>query len=780
MSYVGQPLKRFEDPRLITGQGSFVDDMKLPGMLHACVLRSPHAHARIRSIDVSAARDLPGVAAVLTGDDVQGIIKDLPTRRMSGELQVDELNAPVQPVLAMGKVNYAGQPVAIVAAEDRYLAQDAMELILVDYEPLTPIVDALEAAAEGSVPIHEDLGSNIVLRIHHDRQGKDLDVAFDEADRVVRQQYFVQRLAPVPLETRGLIADYQPRQDLLTVWASTQRAHGLKSALAFLLDRAEDGIRVVAPDVGGSFGEKGGTFAEYPLVAYLSLTLGRPVKWVADRQENMLGFHGRGHNVDIEAAVKNDGTITGIRLKIVSDSGAYFVNSTPSPPYRASHRIIGPYLTPNARVDVLGVVTNKPPTGAYRGAGGPESAFCMERTVDLIARELDLDPAEVRRRNLIPPDAFPYLTPTGLTYDSGNYEVVLDRALEMADYQGWREKARQSRNSGGPLIGVGLATVIKMSGGSGESRTEEALIKIDPSGQTTAFTGISPHGQGSETSFAQIVADEIGVHPSDVRVLHGDTATIPEGGGTGSTRGTVVGGPAMYLAAQGANQKLSEIAAHLMDCSPDDVTFLGGRVTNRRNPGQELNFAQVASASYNEELLPPEMEAGLEFKGSFTLGAPYQSPHAFGTHVVVVEVDPENGAVKTLKYVAVHDCGRIINPMLVEGQVHGAIAQGIGQALLESMVYSPEGQPLSASLMDYALPRALDIPNLETDTFETPSPLNPLGIKGVGELPTVAAPVAVANAVMDALWAKGVRHIDTPLTPEKIRNALQEQESIKR
>ncbi len=773
MGYTGQPIRRFEDARLVSGQGSYVDDIKIPGMLHAAFLRSPHAHARIRSVDATAAQEMPGVEVVLTGEDISGIVPDLPTRSMSGEWEVDEFNAPEHPALAVGKVSYVGQTVAVLVAQDPGRARDALELIQVDYEPLPVVLDPWEAASPDSIPIHEELGTNVALRIHHDRQGEDLDKAFSQADRIVEQRYDVQRLAPVPMETRGLVAHYQPEDDFLTIWASTQGAHRVQKQISRLLDFPEAKIRVIAPDVGGGFGEKGGVFPEDLAVSYLAMKLGKPIKWVADRQENMLGFHGRGHSVNVEAAVQNDGTILGIRLQIVGDGGAYFGNSTPGPPYRASHRIIGPYKTPTARIEVLGVVTNKPPTGAYRGAGGPESAFCMERTVDLVAQELGLDPVEVRRKNFISPDDFPYLTPTGLTYDSGDYDTVFDRTLEMADYSGWREKARESKNGNGPLIGVGVATVIKMSGGSGESRNEEAWLKIEPDGRITALTGISPHGQGSATAFAQVVADQLGVTPADVQVLHGDTAVVPSGGGTGATRATVVGGSALYLVAEKAHHKLVSIAAHQLGCAEVDVVLEEGQAFSSHDPGRTVAFRELAAAAYSEEQLPPGVTAGLDFSGSFTLGQPYQSPHSFSTHVVAVQVSRENGVVEILSYTAIHDCGRILNPMLVEGQVHGGIAQGIGQALWEGMAYSPDGQPLTASLMDYAMPSAKGLPDLNLDTHETPSPMNPLGIKGIGELPTVAAPAAVANAVMDALSGFGVRHIDTPLTPEKVWNAMQ-------
>ena len=599
-----------------------------------------------------------------------------------------------------------------------------------------------------------------------------MDTAFAQADRIIRQRYEVQRLAPVPLETRGLVAHYQPQEDLLTIWASTQGPHRVRRQLARLLNRPESQIRVIAPDVGGGFGEKGGVFPEDVAIAYLAVTLGQPIKWVADRQENMLGFHGRGHIVDVEAAVTQDGLMLGIRLRIVADAGAYFGNSTPGPPYRASHRIIGPYKTPAARIEVLGVITNKPPTGAYRGAGGPEAAFCMERTVDLIAQDLGLDPAEVRRKNFIAPDAFPYETPTGLTYDSGNYEVALDRALQLADYQSWRDQAARRQDPREPLIGVGLATVIKMSGGSGDSRVEEAWLTIEPSGSIVARTGVSPHGQGSETAFAQIVADALGVTPDRVCVLHGDTAIVPSGGGTGSTRGTVVGGSALYVVAQQARQYLVQQASSMLSCASEEIVLQDGRIFDRRQPAQAITVADLVAAVGHETPGLPGSATGLQFTGRFVLGTPYQNPHAFSAHVAVVEVDRATGEVNIVRYVAVHDCGHIINPLLVQGQVHGGIVQGIGQALWEGMVYSPDGQPLTGSLLDYALPVAAGLPEMVTDTIETPSPMNPLGIKGVGELPTVAAPAAVANAVLDALSSFGVRHIDTPLTSEKIWHAM--------
>jgi len=708
--------------------------------------------------------------ALLTAADIEGAISDPPARR---EQEGHDNRAPEHPVLAKDKVCYVGQAVAVVVAVDLRQAREALELVQVDYEALPAIIDPLEAAGEDAPVIHQEMDTNVAMRVNH--TGGDLDEAFAQADHVVRQQYQVQRLAPAPMETRGLVADYQPREDLLTVWDSTQHPHSVKDRLARLLNRPEGTLRVIAPDVGGGFGEKGSFFPEEVAVPYLSMLLERPVKWVEDREENMLAFHGRGHSVDMEVAVKSDGAILGMRVSIVSDLGAYFMAGTTTVPLLTSYRLVGPYRTPAATVELLGVLTNKPRTGPYRGAGGPEAAFCMERTIDLIARDLDLDPAEVRARNFITPESFPYDTPTGLTYDSGNYAQALDRALELSDYHSWREQTRpqtrQERGHGEPLIGVGLATVVKGTGGRGAILTDHARVIVEPSGRVTVHTGVSPHGQGTATTFSQLVADELGVTPSDVQVLYGDTDALPSGGGTSASRGLVAGGSAMFYPLQEARQKLNLIAAHLLHCPAEDVALQEGRVFNRNHPGQDMPFSQVAAAAYSEELLPPGVIPGVDITGSHTVPL---SPYSFGAHVAVVEVSPDTGAVKILRYVAVHDAGRIINPMLAEGQVQGAVAQGIGQALLEGMTYSAEGQPLTATLMDYALPHAQGMPEMTLDTVETPSPLNPLGSKGIGELPTVAAPVAVANAVMDALSGAGIRHIDTPLTPEKIWNALQE------
>jgi carbon-monoxide dehydrogenase large subunit len=709
---------------------------------------------------------LPGVVAVFTAADIQDLAVEIPTRTNTG---ADEFNPPRHPILASDKVCYVGQAVAVVIAEDPYSAADALEQILVDYETLPAVIDPDQATEEAAIVVHSDLGSNVSLRTLN--AGGDLNAAFSQAKHVVRQTYQVQRLAPAPMEPRGLVADYKPEDDLLTVWDSTQHPHEVREHLVHLLGRTESGIRVVAPDVGGGFGEKGCLFPEEVLVPYLAIVLGRPIKWMESRQENMTAFHGRGHSVEVEAAVKSDGTILGIKVNIVADLGAYFLLSTPQVPVLTSHRLTGPYRTPAMSVEVQGVVTNKPPTGAYRGAGGPEAAFCMERTIDLIALDLDMDPAEVRRVNFISSEEFPHETPTGITYDSGEYAAAFSRALELSEYDAWRELSRQQPQDGDTLIGVGLATVVKGSGAKVITLSEHSRVIVDPTGKVTVHTGVSPHGQGTETTFAQITADVLGVTPADVRVLHSDTDILPVGGGTGASRGLIAGGTSLHVVLQEAQQKLAAIAAHLLDCPQEDVVLEGRLAFRKQDPQQSVPFTRLAEAAYIEELLPPGQEVGLDFQRAHTLR---KSPYAFGAHVAVVEISRATGAIKIRKYVGVHDAGKIINPMLAEGQVHGAVVQGIGQALLEGMVYDPDGQPLSGSLMDYALPRADNMPDFIFETLETPSPITALGVKGIGELPTLAAPPAVVNAVMDALSQTGVRHIDTPLSSEKVWRALNE------
>tara|TARA_Y100001947_G_scaffold159335_1_gene176160 strand:+ start:2100 stop:4388 length:2289 start_codon:yes stop_codon:yes gene_type:complete len=758
--YLGRSIKRFEDARLVIGDGVFIDDIKLPDMLHAAVVRSVHAHARIRSINVVDAIELDGVVEVLTGADLAGKLPDLPIRPM-GDRSVDEFNPPEHPVLAQDKVCYVGQPVAVVVAKNPYLARDGAELVTVDYEPLIPVVNPVDAANEDVPVIHPHLGTNVAMRSV--QEGGDIEKAFAQAAHIVRQRYEIPRLAPSSMETRGVIGNYDASGDLLTVWDSTQAPNQIKRYLAQMLGRSEESIRVVAPDVGGSFGIKDCMFSEDVLMPFLALRLQKPVKWVEDRQENLITYHGRGMSLDVEVAVDKKGVILGISASILADIGAYFYFTTPFPLFNAARRITGPYDVPAVRVDLLGVITNKTPVAAYRGTGSPEAAFCIERTLDLIAKDLGLDPAEIRRSNYISKDAFPYKSCTGNMYDSGDYLLALDRALELVEYSAWQEKIKQ-RRPGDPYLGVGLATFIKSSGAGGEHRVESARVRIDSSGQIDVYTGVSPHGQGTETTFAQIAAETLGVDPSQVRVHHSDTAIYPHGIGTSASRGLIIGGSAVQLALEEAREKLAGFASKIFSCPAADIKFSDGEVFDLHHPDTKIPFEKLAA-----------MESGLDFEHEYTLP---QSPVSFGAHAVVVEVDRDTLALKILRYVGVHDCGQIINPMIVEGQIHGGIAQGIGQALTESIVYSEEGQPLTGSLMDYALPRSTMIPDLTLDTIDTISPTNPLGAKGIGSVSTVPSPAAIANAVMNAISPSGVRHIDAPYTPERLWRAIREHGTV--
>ena len=761
MKYAGNPIRRFEDARLITGNGVYIDDVKIPNMLHSVVIRSDHPHALIRSISTNQARESQGVVDVITGADLVDVLPNIPIRPM-GDRSVDEFNPPEHPVLAQDKVCYVGQPIAVVVAENPYLARDAAELVDVDYELLAPVIDP-ELATDPVTPIiHQNLGTNMAIRSV--QQGGDIDQAFTQADHIVRQRYQIPRLAPSPMEARGVVADYDPITDLLTVWDSTQAPHQVQRYLAQSLNRPVESIRVVAPDVGGSFGIKDCLFSEDILMPFLSLRLQRPVKWIEQRQDNLLTYHGRGMRLDVEAAVESNGRLLGIRVNILADIGAYFYFTAPFPLFNAARRITGPYDIPAVKADILGVITNKTPVAAYRGTGSPEAAFSIERTMDLIAQDLDLDPVAVRRINYIPKTSFPYRSCTGNVYDSGDYDQVLNRALELSDYYEMQGKKHQ-RKPHEPLLGVGLATFIKSSGAGGEHRTENAEVKIDRSGRVDVYTGVSPHGQGTETTFAQIAADMLGVEPENVRVLHSDSSIFPHGIGTSASRGVIIGGSAVQQALQAAREKLLLLAGHQLACPIQDLTLQGGKIFDRHHPDQETDLVQLAKIAHDSDSLPPGMEPGLDFPNEYTLA---QSPVSFGAHVVVVEVNPETLETKILRYVGVHDCGQIVNPMIVEGQIHGGIAQGIGQALIEQIIYSEDGQPLTASFLDYAIPRAIHIPELILDTVDTISPTNPLGAKGIGSVSTVPSPPAIANAVMSAISDTGIRHIDAPYTQETL------------
>ena len=755
--------KRVEDDHLLRGMGSFVGDMELPGMVHAIVARSVEAHARLLGVDPSAALSMPGVLAVLTAADLEGLVTDIPVVSRPG---AEVLPGTEHPVLARGKVCYVGQPVAVVVGESLAQAEDASSQALVEYEPLPPVLDI--ETAEAAAPIHAVAATNAVLRI--EGKGGDADAAFANADGVVRGRFEVPRVNPAPLETRGVLASYDPGDDRITLWTSTQVPHTIRDSLAQVMGLPPDSIRVVAPEVGGGFGQKHQLFPEEVALAHLARSLERPVRWIEERRENMVACHGRGYLGDLAAAFNSEGKILGLRGRIYAGLGGYCLSGAAISPHNAVARLTGPYDIQAMDVEGVGVVTNMPPVGPYRGAGQPEAAFFMERLIDLVAGALNLDPVEVRRRNLIPSAAFPYRTVTGAVYDDGNFERALERALELAHYERWREVQHRQPPTDDRRIGVGLATVAAGSGGAGRSRETNARVRIEATGEVVIATEASPHGQGLETAFAQIAAEVLGVSPERVRVVHGDTDMLPWGRGTYGSRSLILAGSAAYLALQDARDKVLRIGAHILGVPREAVAMGDGGVFDAGDESRRLSLADVAKAAESSDDLPPGMEPGLDFYTEYTMS---ENAQAFAAHVAIVEVDRTTGDIALLRYIAVHDSGPLMNPMLVEGQIQGGVVQGIGQALSEAMLYSDQGQVQTGSFMDYAAPYAPGLPALVVDTVSTPSASNPLGVRGIGEAPSVAAPAAIANAVHDALASEGVRHIDIPLTPEKVWRAIE-------
>ena len=766
---VGARIRRREDPRLITGRAGYVDDYKVIGTLYAAFVRSPFAHAKILSVDLGKAKAHPGVFGAYTASDlIAAGVKDLPCATKDQTLLI-----PPHPALANGEVRYAGEPVAVVVTNDPYLARDAAELVEVGYEELPVVVDPLKAL-EGAPFVHESLGTNVTFRMP--MNVGDADAAFQAADVVIKQRFINQRLAPVPIEPRGMLAQWRGGDETLTLITSTQIPHLVRTQLAVILGLPENHIRVIAPEVGGGFGAKLNVYSEEIVCSWLSIQLERPVKYIETRSECFQAMiHGRDQVDDVEIAAKKDGTITGMRLRIVANLGASFQLLTPGIPTLTLLMATGCYKIANLSAEVIGVLTNTMATDAYRGAGRPEATFFVERSLDLVARELNLDPVEVRRKNFIGAQSFPYTTATGLTYDSGRYEATMDHALKVADYPGLRKQQAEARKHG-RLIGIGLSTYVEVCG-MGPSAAmpaagwDSATIRVEPTGSITVLTGISPHGQGEETTFAQIVADELGVPIDQVTVIHGDTDKVQYGVGTFGSRGTAVGGAALKLAIDVIKAKAIAIAAHQWEANPADVEYRDGKIVVKGDPSKTMSTADAGFQAFMGDKLPAGMEPGLDATRRFE---PPNFVFPFGTHVCVVEIDPQTGSTEILKYLAVDDCGRVINPMIVDGQVHGGLAQGIGQALFEEMVYDGNGQPLTGSLMDYAVPRAENLINFELDRTVTPTDVNPLGVKGVGEAGTIGSVPAVVNAVIDALAPLGVKHIDMPLKPEKVWNAIQQ------
>lgn len=759
---LGQRIKRKEDPRLIQGRGHYVDDLKLDGMLHLVFARSVHAHARIKSVNISAAQAAPGVVSVITAKDLKGQLGLVPCA-----VAMDGLKIPEHPCLAEGHVRFVGEPVAAVVATDRYLARDAADKIEIDYDPLPAVTDPEKALQKGSTLVHEKFHDNLAFEAK--LEGGDWKaVERDKSLKVIKQRLINQRLAPVSMETRGVIANYSLGEDSLTVWSSTQIPHLLKTQLAVMTGMDEARCRVIAPEVGGAFGSKLNVYAEEGIACFLSRKLGKAVKWIETRRENMLAtIHGRDQINDVEIYVNGDAKVMGLKCWIIADLGAYHQLLTPAIPTLTALMILGSYNIPAVFVETKGVFTNKMATDAYRGAGRPEATYIIERVMDLVAHELKLDPVEVRMKNFPPPQKNLTLA-TGATYDTANYQKTLKKVLKLSGYSKLRKEQARLRKKG-KYIGIGLSTYVEICAMGPSSRMpaggwEYGMVRVEPTGKVTVLSGTSPHGQGEETTFAQIVADVLGVPFDHITVFHGDTSVVQHGIGTFGSRTTAVGGTAIYRAAQRVEGKMARIAAHKLGVKPGELVFRDGKVETEDGK-KTISFGDVVAEAYYARQLPPGVEPGLTEQFVFE---PPNYTFPFGAHVAVTEIDPETAEVRLRNYYAVDDCGRILNPLLVDGQVHGGLAQGIGQALWEELVYDENGQLVTGTLMDYAVPKAHQFPWFDTANTETRTPVNPLGVKGVGEAGTIASTPAVVNSVVDALSPFGVRHIDMPLKPEKI------------
>lgn len=764
--WFGTPVKRREDPKLITGSAAFIDDIKLPGTLQMAFVRSPFAHARIAGIDATAALTLPGVVAVVTGAEAAAFVPPFPPNR--GYRQ------PPRFVMAYDVVRKAGEAVAVVLADDRYRAADGAEAVRVEYEELPVVTDPEAALLPDAPQLWEDFPGNAIVLEEPHGEG-DVEAAFAAADVVVRQRMTSARLAPSAIETRGVLARFERWDGRLTVWSTTQSAHRVQLLLAQMTGLPEGQIRVIAPEMGGGFGIKGNVYGEEVLACFLAMRLGRPVAWSEMRSESFSSTgHGRGQVGYLELAARRDGTLLGLKLRVIADLGHTCDLSTAGLLGNTVRLVSNVYRLPAARVHLTEAITNKTPTAAYRGAGRPEAVYFMERGMDLLARETGLDPVEIRRRNFIPADAFPYRTVTGLTYDSGDYEGALDALLAQCDYaQLVRE--REAARAAGRLVGIGIAVYVESCGppapneGGGDAAWEYGAVRVNRSGAVEILTGVSAHGQGHATVFGQLAAEVLGVDPANVHLHQGDTAVVSQGVGTFGSRSMVMGGSAVYTALRTVEAKLRRAAAAMLDADETDLRFANGRIEPVDAPSRGVELARVAARAYAHPL--PGEEPGVEASHFY---ASQGMTFPFGAYLCMVEVDRETGAIAILRFEGIDDCGPVINPLIVAGQVHGGIAQGVGQALMEEVVYDEGGQIVSGSFMDYALPHAHTTPAMRVGHTVTPSPRTPLGLKGVGEAGTIGSVPAIANAVMDALAPLGIRHLDLPLTPLKVWTAMRE------
>ncbi len=768
---VGAEVRRKEDPRLITGSSTYVDDLKITGMGHVALVRSPYPHANIKSIDTTAALAMPGVIAVIDGNELAKFCGSLAGGAAEGgsgeeanyEQREDEAEAspPIWP-LARGTVRYVGEAVVAVVADSRYQAVDAAEAVEVEYDVLPTVTDPEAAMKDGAPQLYASAKNN--MGATWDRDHGDIEAAFRDAPVVAKARIRSQRLSAVPMEGRAVAALPDPLINGITVYTSTQAPHWNRNSIAEAIGLPATRVRAVAPEVGGGFGVKIGAYQEDFIVAALAFKLQRPLKWIETRSENFLATnHGRDQWADVEIAADADGKVRGLKMHVVQDLGG-FPRGTDLAEL-TGRMSCGCYEVPALEFRSISVYTNKMALGAYRGAGRPEAAYYVERAMDLLADAAGIDPAEVRRRNFIAPFEEGHTTSAGEKYDTGDYEKALNHALEVSGYAALRKEQAEGRKQG-RYLGIGLASYVEICG---FGPFESATVRVETNGDVTVYTGISPHGQGQETSFAQIVADGLGVSFDKIGVNHSDTLNTPQGNGTMGSRGLAVGGGAVVMALDKVRDRAQAIAAHLLEAAPEDIEITEGSFRVKGVPDRGVSLVEIASAAYGGSL-PPEFGAGLEATEFFR---PADETFPFGTHVAVVEVTPETGVVKLIKFVTVDDCGVIISPGLVRGQVHGGVAQGIGQALLEEIVYDDSGELLTGTLNDYAIPRAVDFPPFETHHTETPTYLNPLGAKGIGEAATIGSTPAVANAVVDALEPWGITHLDVPATPERVWQAIQ-------
>jgi carbon-monoxide dehydrogenase large subunit len=775
VSAVGARVKRGDDPRLLTGRGRYVDDIALPRMVHAAFVRSTHAHARLIRVDLNRARQVSGVVGVLTGDEAAKLCK--PYRGIL--LHYKGMKTGAMRPLAVDRVRYVGEPIAAIAAESRAAADDAAALIDVEYEPLPAVLSPDAALADGAPVIHPELGDNVLYETR--LAAGDVAHAFAGAARVWERTFTTGRHTGVPLEPRGLLADFEPATRALTVWISTQVPHMMQAVLAELFGLREQRVRVVAPDVGGSFGIKIHVYQDDMAACALALMLGRPVKFVASRHESFLSdIHAREQTIRIAVAADGAGVLTAMRASITAAVGPYsaYPRSSVVEGGQVLRLLPGPYRVRHYDAALRVVAQNKVVTSQYRAVGHPIATAVTESMIDLVARDLGLDPAETRRRNLVNPEELPYTSASGNVYDSGSYQAALARLLEAAGYAGLRQEQRAARAQG-RHVGIGLACFIELTGpgaqfygvgGAPISGQEGTTVRLEPGGAVTALVGVTNQGQGTHTALAQIIADELGVPIDDIAVLSGDTALVPYGGGTWASRGIPIGGGATLLAARALGERIRTVAAALLEAHAADIELGGGRAAVRGSPERGLSYAELARAAHfrSNELrgVEPSLEATVH----------YTNPGAWtftnGAHLAVAEVDIETGRVRVLRYVAVDDCGRIVNPALVEGQIAGGIAQGLGGALKELCVYDDTGQPLATTLMDYAVPTFADVPPIETHHLETPAPGIPGGFKGAGEAGATGAPAAILNAVNDALAPLGVMLTDQPITSERVVRAI--------